>query len=130
MKYLCLLLAFYLLSSCGNKKAEIVEQIKKTKNDWYEADMKRSAYLSAAKYLMSYEMETQYIKKFGSSDQAQKQRQIYKEAYEGAIKELKDEPAEILKDQNRLSSIANKWEFKADDLKRRLDSLELELKKY
>lgn len=129
MKKLTFILFTVLLLSCGNKKAEIVELIKKTKNEWYEAEMKRGAYLAAYKYLMGYENMLEFSKKH-KSQQSYLDAQTYKKAYENAIKELKDEPIEILKDQNKLHSIADRWEFKADDLQRRLDSLELELKKY
>lgn len=128
MKFLTIVLVAIILVSC-NRKAEIVELIKKTKNEWYEAEMKRGAYMSAYKYLMGYESMLEFSKK-NKSQQSYLDAQTYKKAYENAIKELKGEPIETLKDQKKLHSIADKWEFKADDLKRRIDSLELELKKY
>jgi hypothetical protein len=127
MKYL--LFAFYLLTSCGNKKAEIVELIKKTKNEWYEASMKSSSYSYAASKLLAYNIALSDSKKYGSQ-QMKDNAQMYKKSYEKAIQDLKGVPSDILNNQRKLDSIAYKWAFNADDLKRRIDSLELELKKH
>lgn len=129
MKKLAIVLFVIILTACGNKKAEIVELIKKTKNEWYEAEMKRGAYSAAANYLMGYETMLKFSKE-NNSKQSYADAQAYKKSYEKALKEIKGEPDEVIKDQNKLQSIAYKWAFKCDDLQRRIDSLELELKKY
>lgn len=130
MKLLCLFFAITLLSACGNRKAAIVEEIKKVKNEWAEAEMNRGAYSSAAKRLLGYEMATNSIKRLGSSKQMEQDKLAYKEAYEKAIKELKNVPSEIVGNQKKLDSVAYKYETEARDLKYRIDSLEMELKKY
>jgi hypothetical protein len=130
MKYLCLLFTLYLLAGCGNKKAEIVEEIKKVKTEWLEVENMRATYSSVANKLKSYEMARQNIKNFGRSDQAEMQMKIYKESYEKATKELNNVSPSILKDQNKLDSIALMYEIQTWSLKHKIDSLELELKKY
>jgi hypothetical protein len=129
MRKLTLIVAVALFISCGNKKVEIVELIKKTKNEWYEASMKSSSYSYAASKLLAYNTSLSDSKKYGSQllkDNAE----MYKKSYEKAILDLRGVSQEILNSQRKLDSIAHKWAFKADDLQRRIDSLELELKKY
>jgi hypothetical protein len=129
MKSLTIIAFILLMMSCGNKKAEIVELIKKTKNEWYEASMKSSSYSYAASKLLAYNTSLSDSKKYGSQlmkDNAQ----MYKKSYEKAIQDLKGVSAEVLSSQRKLDSIAFKWASKADDLQRKIDSLELELKKY
>lgn len=129
MKSLTVIAFVLLMASCGNKKAEIVELIKKTKNEWYEASMKSSSYSYAASKLLAYNTSLSDSKKYGSQlmkDNAQ----MYKKSYETAIQDLRGVSPEILNSQRKLDSIAFKWADKADDLQRRIDSLELELKKY
>jgi|ERR1051325_8686325 hypothetical protein len=129
MKYLCLLFVIYLLAGCGNKKAEIVEEIKKTKNELAEAEMNRGTYSSAANSLQSYNTLLDDSKKYNSKQMAS-QAQIYKEGYETAIGHLKGVPGYILKDHKKLDSAAVFWEWKSKDAKSKIDSLEMELKKY
>ena len=129
MKYLCPLLAFYLLASCGNKKAEIVEEIKKTKNELAEAEINRGTYSSAASSLEKYQSLLDDSKKYNSKQMA-RQADIYKEGYETAIGHLKGVPDQILKDHKKLDSAAMFWEWISKDAKRKIDSLELELNKY
>lgn len=129
MKYLYLLLAFYLLPSCGNKKAIIVEEIKKAKNELIEAEMNRSAYSSAANRLHGYQRMVESSRKYHSK-QMEMDALVYKEGYEREIQNLKGAPNEILKDGRKLDSVAFVWEWRGKDAKRKIDSLELELKKY
>lgn len=129
MKIINCLLAIILLSACGNKKAEIVEEIKKTKNEWYEADTKRADYNSAANKLDAYHSTLEASKKYRSK-QMEMDADTYKKAYETSITHLNEVSPDTLKDSKKLHSIAFKYEMKASDLKRRIDSLELELKKY
>lgn len=129
MKYLCLLLAFYLLISCGNKKAAIVEEIKKAKNELIEAEMNRAAFASAANRLQSYQSMLESSRKYHSK-QMEMDALVYKGGYEREIQNLKGVPDEILKDSKKLDSIAFVWEWRGKDAKRKIDSLEIELKKY
>jgi len=129
MKKLTIIILVVLFTSCGNKKAELVELIKKTKNEWYEASMKRGAYSSAANDLRAYQTLLEFSKK-NNSKQSYLDAQTYKKSYENDIKDIKNESDEVIKDHNKLQSIAYKWAFKCDDLQLKIDSLELELKKY
>lgn len=128
MKYLYLL-ALTILFSCGNKKAEIVELIKKTKTELHEADMSRMDYSSAANKLEAYNSTLESSRKY-KSKQMEMDALAYKEGYEVAITHLKGVSPDTLKDPKKLTSIALKYEIKTWDLKRKIDSLELELKKY
>lgn len=128
MKYLYLL-ALPILFSCGNKKAAIVEEIKKTKSEFSEVDIKRHDYNSAATKLQAYYSTLESSRKY-KSKQMEMDAQAYKEGYETAIKHLKGVSPDTLKDVKKLNSIALKYEMKTWDLKRKIDSLELELKKY
>lgn len=134
MKLYYTLLALLFIYGCGNKKAIIVEEIKKTKNEWYEAEMNRGTYNSVANKLLIYNNSLADIKRNGSSEQMKGIVKINKDAYEAAIQQLKtvspNVSANILKDQKKLDSIALKYEMKTWGLKHRIDSLELELKKY
>jgi hypothetical protein len=130
MKRLTFIVLVLLAASCVNKKAEIVELIKKTKNEWYEAEMNRGNYNSVATKLLVYNNILSDIKKNGQSQQMKEMVKIYKDAYETAASHLKGVSPEILKSQKKLDSIALIYEMKTWDLKHRLDSLELELKKY
>lgn len=118
MKPFYYLLAIIIFSGCGNKKAEIVEEIKKVKKELAQAKINKVNYQSAGKHLWQYENAT------GQT------ANIYKEAYESDKKYLEDEDPEILKSSKRLDSIALTWEVKAMLYASRIDSLELELKKY
>lgn len=118
MKYLCLLIAFYLLASCGNKKAVIVEEIKNVKNDLASAKMKQGWYQSAGTHLKQYENAPKSI------------AHIYSEALETDKAYLKDADPEVLKSSRKLDSVALIWEAKVRDYGYQLDSLETELKKY
>jgi hypothetical protein len=118
MKYLCLLFTIYLLAGCGNKKAEIVEEIKKAKNELGKAKMNRDWYQSAGTHLRLYE-------------HASKQTaHIYKEAFEMDKSYLKNADPEVLKSSKKLDSVALIWEEKVRTYTVQLDSLEMELKKY
>lgn len=133
MKKLTFILFTVLLLSCGNKKAEIVEEIKKTKNEFYEAERNRGAYSYVATRLLIYNNTLSSSKKTGG--QLMKEHaKISKDAYEAAIQQLKivspTVSPEILKSQKKLDSLALSYEMETWDLKHRLDSLELELKKY
>jgi hypothetical protein len=129
MKYLCLLVVIYSIFGCGNKKAEIVEELKKAKNDFTQAEMNRSAYSSAANRLQSYHSMLESSRKYHSK-QMEKDALVYKEGYEREIKNLKGVPNEVLNDGKKLDSVALVWEWKGKDAKRKIDSLEMELKKY
>lgn len=118
MKYLYLFLAFYLLSSCGNKKAVIVEEIKKTKNALAKAKMNHGWYQSAGKHLNQYENATKQT------------AHIYKEAFETDKEYLKDADPEVIKSSSKLDSVALIWEDSVRTYNARIDSLEMELKKY
>lgn len=129
MKYFYFFFVIILLSACGNKKAAIVEGIKKTKQQWAEAEMNRGWYSSAANRLQSYNSMLESSRKY-KSKQMEMDAQAYKEGYEMAIQHLKGVPSDILKNQKKLDSIAFKYEMKARGFKYRIDSLEMELKKY
>jgi len=129
MKYLYLLLASYWLAGCGNKKAEIVEEIKKTKSLLLDAEMQRSKLNSASTKLAAYHSTLEASRKY-KSRQMEMDAQTFKEGYEVAVQSLKDVSPTILKDQNKLDSIALTYEVKTWGLQHKLDSLELELKKY
>lgn len=129
MKYFYYLLVSLLFISCGNKKAEIVEEIKKAKTELQEADMNRRDYSAAANKLKSYYSTLESSRKY-KSKQMEMDAQAYKDGYEMAIKHLQGVSADTLKDIKILNSMALKYEIKTWDLKRRIDSLELELKKY
>jgi hypothetical protein len=129
MKIIYCLLVIIVFSACGNKKAEIVEEIKKTKNELAEAEISHKQITSAANKLESYYSSLEASKKYNSK-QMQMDAQVYKEGYEMAIQQLRGISPDTLKDSKKLNSVAFKYEMKANDLKRRIDSLELELKKY
>lgn len=129
MKIIYCLFVIILITACGNKKAEIVEEIKKTKNEWAEAEISRKQITSAANKLESYYSSLEASKKYNSK-QMQMDAQVYKEGYEMAIQQLKGISPDTLKDSKKLNLVAFKYEMKANDLKHRIDSLELELKKY
>jgi Na+/phosphate symporter len=114
----CLLFAIYLLSGCGNKKAEIVEEIKKTKLDLAKAKMNHGWYQSAGTHLKQYENATKQT------------AYIYKEAFERDKEYLKDADPEVLKSSKKLDSVAVMWYAKSVVYAVKIDSLELELKKY
>lgn len=123
MKCLYLFFAITLLSACGNKKAAIVEEIKKTKNELAVAKMNQGWYYSAGTHLKLYETAS----KLSSMHQTAK---IYKEAFESDKEYLKDADPEVLKSSKKLDSLAIIWQAKAIIFAYRIDSLELELKKY
>lgn len=129
MKLFYYLLAIIILSACGNKKAAIVEEIKKTKTELFEADISRRDYSSAANKLEAYRSTLESSIKY-KSKQMEMDAQAYKEGYETAIKHLKGVSPDTLKDVKKLNSIALKYEMKTWGLKRKIDSLEMELKKY
>lgn len=130
MKYLYLLFAIYLLIGCSNKKAAIVEEIKKVKNEWAAAEMNRGAYSSAASRLQRYNLAAKASKDNSNNKQLEKEARIYKEHYENELRNLKGVPQDILSDYKKLDSVAFIYERKTRDLKYKLDSLELELNKY
>lgn len=114
---------FYLLAvlfalGCGNKKAEIVEEIKKVKNELARAKMNHGWYQSAGTHLRQYEMAPKNV------------AHIYKEAFETDKQRLKEADPEILKSSKKLDSVALIWEAKVRTYTYSLDSLEMELKKY
>lgn len=118
MKYLTYLLSVYCLIGCGNKKEKIVEEIKQAKNERAQAKINYGYYDAAATHLRQYETAPT------------EQKAIYKEAFDRDVKYLKSELPEVLNDYKRLDSVALIWEMKAQDAQGRIDSLELELKKY
>jgi hypothetical protein len=118
MKSFCYLLAIILFTACGNKKAEIVEEIKKVKGELGRAKLNRDSYRSAGTHLRLYETSPKSV------------AHIYKEAIETDKKYLKEVDSEVLNNPKKLDSIALIWEEKARDYAYRLDSLEMELKKY
>lgn len=118
MKYLYLLIALFLLFACGNKKAVIVEEIKKTKIELAKAKMNQGWYQSAGKHLWQYENATKQT------------AYIYKEAFEKDKEYLKEANPEVLKSSKKLDSVAIVWYAKTIIYASRIDSLELELKKY
>lgn len=127
MKYLHLL-ALIVLFSCRNNKAAIVEEIKKAKSEFSEVDIKRHDYNSAATKLQAYYSTLESSRKY-KSKQMEMDAHVYKEGYETAISHLDGVSPNILKDPKKLDSIALEYEMQANYLKRRIDSLELELKK-
>jgi hypothetical protein len=118
MKIIYCLLAIILLAACGNKKAEIVEEIKKVKNELAGAKIKHDDYRYAATHLKMYEQAPQ------------SQKSIIKETVDTDRKRLSSESPEIVGDYKKLDSIALTWESKVRSYTNSLDSLELELKKY
>lgn len=130
MKYFYHLLTIIILSACGNKKAAIVEEIKKTKNEWAEAEMNRGAYSSAASRLQRYNLAAKSSRDNANNKQLEKEAQIYKEHYESELRNLKGASKDILGDYNKLDSVAFIYERQTINLKYKLDSLELELRKY
>lgn len=130
MKYFYYILSIILLSACGNKKASIVDEIKKTKKEWAEAEMNRGAYSSAASRLQRYNLAAKASKDNANNKQLEKEAQIYKEHYESELRNLKSASKDILGDYKKLDSVAFIYETKTKDLKYKMDSLELELKKY
>lgn len=129
MRKLTLIATVALFLSCENKKVEIVENIKKTKNELLEARMISKSYSYAASKLLVYNISLSDSKKYGSQ-QIKEYAQIYKKSYERAIQDLKGVSPEILKSQKKLDSIALVYEMKTLYLAHKIDSLELELKKY
>lgn len=129
MKLLYFFFAIIFLSACENKKAEIVEEIKKTQADLADVELNRKDYKSASTKLQTYYTTLESSKKY-KSRQMEMDAQAYKKGYETAISHLKGADPEILKDKKKLDSVAFIYEMKSNDLKRRLDSLETELKKY
>lgn len=118
MKYLCLLVAIYSIFGCGNKKAEIVEELKRAKNELARAKMNQGWYQSASTHLRLYET-------------APKQTaHIYHEAFEMDKEYLKGVDPEVLKSSRILDSVALVWEDKVRTYTIMVDSLEIELKKY
>jgi hypothetical protein len=118
MKYLCMLFALYLLAGCGNKKAEIVEEIKKVKNELARAKMNQGWYRSAGTHLRQYE------------NASKQTAHIYKEAFEMDKDYLKNADPEVLKSSKKLDSVALIWEGIIRAYTIMVDSLEIELKKY
>lgn len=118
MKCLYLFLVIILLSACGNKKSAIVEEIKKVKKELAIAKMQHDWYYSAGTHLRQYE------------NASKQTAHIYKEAFDLDKEYLKDASPEILKSYKRLDSVAFVWETKTWVYSARIDSLELELKKY
>lgn len=129
MKLFYLLFAIILIA-CGNKKAAIVEEIKKVKKELAAAEINRGAYSSAASRLQRYNLVAKSKRDNPNNKQIEKEAQIYKEHYESELRNLKGVPQEILGDYKKLDSVAFIYERKTRDLKYKLDSLELELKKY
>lgn len=118
MKYLTYLLSVYCLIGCGNKKEKIVEEIKKAKNEHAWAKLNHGNYKATATHLLQYNNSTGETKA------------IYKEAFDKDKEYLKGVPSEVLNDYKKLDSIALIWEWEALDAQKKIDSLELELKKY
>jgi Na+/phosphate symporter len=118
MKLFYSLFAIILLSACGNKKAAIVEEIKKVKKELAVAKMNQGWYHSAGTHLMQYETAPKSV------------AHIYKEAFESDKEYLKGADPEVLKSSKKLDSVALIWEVKTILYSSRIDSLELELKKY
>lgn len=119
MKYLIYLLSAYCLIGCGNKKERIVEEIKEAKNELARAKINHINYKVAATHLLQY-----------NNSKDQQTKGVYKEAYERTKGYLKGESAEVLNDYKKLDSVALLWEVMARDAQGKIDSLELELKKY
>lgn len=117
MKLFYLLFAIILIA-CGNKKAVIVEEIKKVKKELAIAKMQHDWYYSAGTHLRQYENATKQT------------AHIYKEAFELDKEYLKDASPEVLNSYTKLDSVAFIWETRTWTYEARIDSLELELKKY
>lgn len=118
MKIIYCLLIIIVFSACGNKKAAIVEEIKKTKNELAAAKIKHDDYRYAATHLKMYEQAPS------------SQKNIIKETVDTDRQRLSGESSEIVGDYKKLDSIALIWESKVRSYTNSLDSLELELKKY
>lgn len=118
MKYLYLIVAIFFVTSCANKKAAIVEEIKKVRNELARAKINYGWYNSAGTHLRQYENATNQT------------AHIYKEAFEMDKEYLKDANPEVLKSSKKLDSVAFIWQTKMWTYAARIDSLELELKKY
>lgn len=118
MKIIYCLLVIIVFSACGNKKAEIVEEIKKTKNELAAAKIKHDDYRYAATHLKMYEQAPS------------SQKNIIKETVDTDRQRLSGESSEIVGDSKKLDSVALIWENKVRSYTSQLDSLELELKKY
>lgn len=118
MKIIYCLLVIIVLSACGNKKAEIVEEIKKVKGELGSAKLNQDAYRNASTHLRLYETSPKSV------------AHIYKEAIETDKKYLRETDPQILNNPQKLDSIALIWEEKVRNYTYSLDSLELELKKY
>jgi len=129
MKKLTIVIFIVILTACGNKKAKIVEELKKTKNKLIETQMIGKSYSYAASKLMAYNVSLSDYKKYGGQ-QMKDNAQMYKKSYENAIQDLKGVSPEILKSQKKLDSIAFVYKRMTWGLAHRLDSLQLELKKY
>jgi pullulanase/glycogen debranching enzyme len=118
MKSFYYLLVISFSISCGNKKAAIVEEIKKTKGELGRAKLNQDAYSKASTHLRLYETSPKSV------------ANIYKEAIETDKKYLTEADPEILNSPKKLDSVAMIWEAKVRDYTYSLDSLEMELKKY
>lgn len=118
MKYLIYLLSAYCLIGCGNKKERIVEEIKKAKNERGQAKLNKGYYRAAATHLMQYNNSHEHSKS------------IYKEAFDRDKEYLKGASPEVLNDYKKLDSVALIWEWKWREAQLKIDSLEMELKKY
>lgn len=105
MKYFILLLVIFIVS-CSNQKAVIVEQIKQQKDSLIVAQMNISGYQYAAKHVL-------LIKKLTKSDSTFLKEQNF-----------------TLVNYNSLDSMRQVWWVKSLNPTNKIDSLELELKKY
>lgn len=118
MKIIYCLVVIILISACGNKKAEIVEEIKKVKGELGRAKLNQDSYQRASTHLRLYETSPKSV------------AYIYKEAIESDKKYLKEADPDILNNSRKLDSVALIWEDKVRDYTYRLDSLEMEYRKY
>lgn len=107
MRLLTTIIICVFVCSCGNDKAEIIERIRAQKDSLIIAEMTRDGYASAADHVLGYKLLT-------GTDSAFLKKENY------------TEPVTF----KSLDSVEIIWEYRAKKHKHKIDSLELELKKY
>lgn len=106
MKYITILTLVLFTIACGNKKEEIVEQIKAYKDSFNLARNTENFYSLLGSELRQYGKPVYSDKRF-----------------------LKNVPQYVI-DNNRCDSAKSSWLIKKTNFEAKIDSLELELKKY